>query len=96
MSSPLVIQVEMVYTGGMVYSESMIRWKLKDYLDRHGITVYQLAKQTEGKLSRNALYNLADNPESIRFENLDTIIIALKEITKKQLKVSDLLEFIEE
>ena len=72
----------------------MIMWKLKDYLDEQGITPYKLAQQTGEKLSQNAVYRLA-GPDVSRFdrESLDVLIEALRELTGKAVKVSDLLEY---
>ena len=72
------------------------RIRLKELLDEQGVTVYKLAKQTEGKLSIQSLYNLTSvkNPaKRIELESLDAIIEALFSITGKRFTVCDLLEY---
>lgn len=77
----------------MINSLMPTRWKLKEFLDDHSITVYALAQKTEGKLSRNALYHLASRPKGIQFETLDVLVPILSEMTGKKLTVADLLEY---
>ena len=72
----------------------MIRWKLKEYLETHNITPYRLSKETEGEVSMNAIYNAAsEDLSSIKFETLDAVIRALRRITRRKVKVQDLLEY---
>jgi len=70
---------------------------LKDFLESHDITVYELAKHTKGKLSRNALYKLTNEaPAQLRISTFDTLIPALKQITGKPVKLTDLLDYSDE
>jgi len=73
-----------------------LRWKLKNYLDAHGISVYALAKKVEGHLSRNATYHLTHNPKGIQFDTLEAIISALRQLTGTPVEVTDLLGYQEE
>ena len=75
----------------------MIRWNLKAILNEYGLTPYRLAKATNGKLSLNAVYNAVSNDfTAIKFESLSTIVIALRELTGKQISVETLIEYVEE
>lgn len=73
------------------------RVRLKELLEQHNITIYALQKETERqghRLSYQALHALATNPEpgSVRLSTLDSVLIALSALTKKDLRISDLLE----
>jgi hypothetical protein len=70
-----------------------VRWKLKEFLDKRNVTVYRAAKQTEGKLSRNAWYNLASDPAHVSFETLNIIIPALEELTGSPVGITDLIDY---
>ncbi len=72
-----------------------IRWKLREYLDTHGVSAYKLAELSNGRLSRTGIYRLtADDLKAIRFESLGVLIPALRELTGEQVEVSDLLEYV--
>lgn len=70
-----------------------VQWKLKNFLDARGITVYKAAKQTEGKLSRNAWYNLADEPSAVSFDTLSVVMSALEQLTGEDVTVADLITY---
>lgn len=73
----------------------MIRWRLKTFLEAHGLTPYRLAKATRGELSLNAVYNaVADDFTAIKFSTLDVIVKALRDLTGKQVGVTDLIEYV--
>ncbi len=75
----------------------MIRWKLKAFLNEHRLTPYRLAKATHGKLSLNAVYNaVADDLTAVKFDSLNTLIDALRDLTGKEVGVSDLIEYTHE
>ena len=75
----------------------MVKWKLKEYLETHQITPYRLSKEVEGEVSMNAVYNaVSKDLSSVKFETLDAIIRALRRLTRRKVKVADLLEFEEE
>jgi transcriptional regulator with XRE-family HTH domain len=68
-----------------------MRWTLKDYLNQHDLTAYQLAKATG--LSVNTIYPLArGEAKGIQLETLQTVLDALDDLTGKRVDVSDLLE----
>lgn len=71
-----------------------VRWKLREFLDAHDITPHQLALEIESKLSQRSVYSLANARTSgVRFDTLETIIPALRELTGKPVNVQDLLEY---
>lgn len=71
-----------------------VKWKLKEFLDLHGVSAYKLAEKTQGKLSRNGVYRLtSEDLAGIRFDSLEAIIPALEELTGKRVDVADLLKF---
>ena len=80
----------------MINSLMPTRMKLAEFLKQHNITVYALAKETEGKLSRTALYHLANEPKGVQFETLDVLVNALSKMTGRKVSISDLLEYEEE
>jgi DNA-binding Xre family transcriptional regulator len=76
---------------------AMIRWKLKEFLETHEITPYRLAKEVEGEVSLNAVYNmLSEDLSSVKFATLEAVIRALRKLTKRKVKVQDLLEYAED
>ncbi len=74
----------------MVHFSMATKWKLEQFLDEHGITVYELAKHT--KISRNSLYKLVKEPQAVRFDTLDDLLPVLDRLTGQRVEVSDLLE----
>jgi DNA-binding Xre family transcriptional regulator len=71
-----------------------MRWKLDAFLKAHNITVYALAKKTEGKLTRTTLYNLTNKPQKrIELETLNVLIPTLSKMLGKQVKLDDLLDY---
>jgi len=69
-----------------------MRWKLKDYLDRHDLTPHQLA--LEAKLSVNTVYPMArGQAERISLKTIDRVIAALRELTGEDVDIGDLLEY---
>jgi DNA-binding Xre family transcriptional regulator len=78
----------------MVHSHMPTKWKLKEFLEHHDITVYRLAKETGDQLTRNTLYNLTTKePKRIELNTIDVLIPALEQLTGKRVELSDLLEY---
>ena len=74
----------------------MVRWKLKEFLETQEITPYRLAKEVEGEVSLNAVYNaMNEDLTSIKFDTLDAILRALRRLTRRKVKVQDLIDFVE-
>jgi DNA-binding Xre family transcriptional regulator len=74
------------------------RWKLKEFLDTHKITVYRLSQATGSGIARNSLYNLVQDepPKRLEIKTLDVLIPALRQLTGRDVQVDDLLEYTEE
>ncbi len=73
-----------------------VKWKLREYLDGHGITAYQLGKELGGQTRMPNLYrliNTADGPSRVDLNMLGDIIVALERMTKEKIDVCTLLEF---
>lgn len=71
------------------------RFLLGDFLERHDITPNALSVKTQGKLSRNSIYNLVngDRPNSVRLSSLDVLIPVLRSMTGKRVTPGDLLVY---
>jgi Helix-turn-helix. len=68
-----------------------MKWLLKDYLNEHQLTAYQLAKETG--LSLNTIYPLArGETQRISLETLQTVIDGLDKLTGRRVEVTDILE----
>lgn len=72
-----------------------IQWRLKEYLTEHRIKPGELAKLTEGKLSRTAIYGLIQDapPQGVNFATLNAILPALERITGEPVEVGDLIAY---
>ncbi|MDQ3397545.1 MAG: helix-turn-helix transcriptional regulator [Deinococcota bacterium] len=73
-----------------------VRWKLKQYLEKHNLTAYRLA-QTLGTRGRMpTIYRLAregEEPSRVDLPTLANVIDGLRELTGEDVQVSDLLEY---
>lgn len=73
-------------------TNEMVRWKLKETMDAHGITRYALQK--EAGIAMNTLRGMYDG--ETRRPDLDvlaTIIQALQRLTGKDITLTDVLEW---
>lgn len=69
-----------------------MNWKLKSVLDDNQLKAIDLVRQTE--LSTNTIYPIVRNEaQRVDRETLGVIILALRELTKKEIQVSDILVF---
>lgn len=73
----------------------MTQWKLKKFMEDHRIKPGDLARATEGKLSRTSIYSLMqdDRPRGINFATLDALIPALSRILKEPVEITDLITY---
>ncbi|ADI13561.1 transcriptional regulator, XRE family [Truepera radiovictrix DSM 17093] len=68
-----------------------MRWTLKEYLNRHGLTAYQLAKASG--LSVNTIYPLArGEAQRVSLDTLQTVLDTLDKLTGQRVNVTDVLE----
>jgi hypothetical protein len=69
-----------------------VRWKLREFLDGEGISVYRLHKQVEGSVSRTGLYRIARSQTcGLEFSVLDSILDGLEVITRREVRVEEIL-----
>lgn len=77
------------------YTACMVRWKLGNFLEQHKITPYRLSEETRGRISRNAIYEIArSDTKQVKFETLDVLITVLRHLTGARVELSDLLEYV--
>lgn len=69
----------------------MLRWKLRDYLDRHNVSAYALTRVAD--VAPNTVYALArGDSERISLEVFDKVLAGLEQLTGRPVGVADLLE----
>jgi hypothetical protein len=74
----------------------VIRWKLSEYLEKHGLTAYRLATTLDSHTRAPTIYRLAREDielSRIDFNVLATVIDGLRELTGEQVALTDLLEY---
>jgi DNA-binding Xre family transcriptional regulator len=70
-----------------------IRWRLKEFLEREGITQYKLIKLAQGRVSKNTIGSAVRNElNGVQFSTLAAIIEVLESSLGKQISISDLIE----
>lgn len=74
-----------------------MRWKLKEYLEAHNLTAYQLWKASG--LSKTGLYNLVtpkglERAAGVEFDTLAKVISGLEKLTGKRVEPNDVLEVV--
>lgn len=73
----------------------MTHWNLKKFMEDHRIKPGDLARATEGKLSRTSIYGLLqdDRPRGVNFATLDALIPALSGILNEPVEITDLITY---
>ena len=72
---------------------TMIRWKLKEVLDEHGITPYRL--MVDSGIPNSTIYRLTNNKtDGVQGQVLDKILNSLCKLTGKRIGVGDVLEHV--
>lgn len=72
---------------------NMIRWKLKEVLDEHGITPYRL--MVDSGIANSTIYRLTNNKtDGVQGPVLDKILTSLCKLTGKRIGVGDVLEHV--
>jgi DNA-binding Xre family transcriptional regulator len=72
-----------------------VRWKVKQFLEAHGLTTYRLMK--ESGLAQGTVYRLVNgDTQNLNAATLDATIKALRTLTGKQVDIPDVLEYREE
>ena len=73
----------------------MVKWRLKPYLEAHGLTPYELIRRS--RLAPNTVYAMARGENrSVRLDTLETVIKTLREVTGKAVSLDDLIEISED
>ena len=71
----------------------MIRWKLKTYLEAHGLTPYKLAQRSG--LARNTVYGMTRGESEGNLRTLETVVRTLREVTGEEVKLEDVVEIVD-
>jgi hypothetical protein len=74
----------------------IIRWKLREFLEKNELTAYRLATTVESHTRVPTIYRLAKDDidlSRIDFTVLATVIEGLRELTGKKVDIADLLEY---
>ncbi len=75
------------------YPQKVLRWRVKDILEAHGLTVYALAKRLEGRVNRNTLYQISqDRTRRADLDTLEALSLTLTDMTGHSVGVGDLFE----
>lgn len=70
-----------------------IRWRLKEFLEREGITQYKLIQLAQGRVSKNTIGSAVRNElNGVQFSTLAAIIEVLESSLGKEISISDLIE----
>lgn len=70
-----------------------IRWRLKEFLEREGITQYKLIQMAQGRVSKNTIGSAVRNElNGVQFSTLAAIIEVLESNLGKEVSISDLIE----
>ena len=73
----------------------MIKWKLKAYLDAHGLKPYDLVQRTS--LAANTVYGMArGESKSVQLGTLATVVKVLRELTNEPVSLEDVVEIADE
>lgn len=87
----------MCYSGRM----GKIRWKLESYLNERGIKPLEVEKEAirlGHTFGRNSIYRLLrdDGPDNLSRKTLAVLIETLRSLTKRKVKLADLVDYEEE
>lgn len=70
-----------------------IRWRLKEFLEREGITQYKLIKLAQGRVSKNTIGSAVRNElNGVQFNTLAVLIEVLESSLGKEISILDLIE----
>ena len=71
------------------------QWRLKTFMEANRVRPGDLARATEGKLSRAGIYGLLtdERPQNVHFATLDVLLPALAAITGQPVNVGDLIVY---
>ena len=75
-----------------MYNSPMIKFRLKEFLEAHGVSAYRLGQEVKG-VSAVAVRKYAAGERQPQLDSLAAIITALRAITGKDVTPGDLLEY---
>ncbi len=76
----------------VMYTDSVITWRLREVMDQHSVSQYALQKQSGVALNTiRAIYKRKTKRPDL--EVLDKLISALGEMAQQEFSVSDILEY---
>ena len=81
-----------------MYSKKVIHVRLGEFLERHAITPYRLAKAmqeiNQGKPSASAVYAIVEGKNTPSLETVNVALNALGRLTGCPVQLTDLLEYV--
>lgn len=69
----------------------VLKLKLKQFLAAHEISAYQLAQEVSG-VGQQAVYSIVRGDRKPSWESLDFILSALSRLTKRQVRLEEIVE----
>ena len=81
---------------GSIPTMGVAKWTLTDYMERHAITPYRLAKAVEQHASAQTVYGLVRRGQDVSRVDLGTlafVLDGLRELTGENVQVSDLISY---
>lgn len=76
-------------------SVARVKWRLSEFLQHNNVTAYKLA-HTVKNARANTIYRIAregNEMKRVDFEVLADMLVGLRELTGKDVQLTDLLEF---
>lgn len=71
-----------------------VKWKLGEFLEQKGLSVYRLHAELEGRMSRTGLYKITRGETSgVDFASLANILRALEVLTERHVELQDVLSY---
>lgn len=73
---------------------AVVRWKLNEFLQGKGLSVYRLHTELAGQISRTGLYKITRGETSgVDFASLADILEALEKLTGEPVALQDVLSY---
>jgi len=72
----------------------VLRLKLKDFLEAHDLSAYQLAQEVSG-VGAQTVYSIVRGDRKPSWESLDSIVSALCRLTKRPVRIQEIVEHVE-
>lgn len=73
---------------------AVVRWRLNEFLQEKGLSVYRLHAELSGQISRTGLYKITRGGTSgVDFASLASILSALERLTGEPIVLQDVLRY---